>query len=242
MKVETTRPLSEIKTMNVVGYVRVSSEEQAKEGVSVDAQIAKIKAYCLLYELTLVDVVVDAGISAKTLKRPGLTAVLASLKGKKADGVVVTKLDRLSRAVKDWNTLIDGYFGEKAGKQLFSVGDQIDTRTAAGRLVLNVLMSVAQWEREVIAERTSDALQFKKSKGERVGAVPFGYDLADDDVNLIPNNKEQEVILLIQRLRAEKYSLRDIAEELTRQGIATKEGNNSWGHQAVAKILARKAA
>jgi site-specific DNA recombinase len=87
--------------MNVVGYVRVSTEEQSKEGVSVDSQIAKIKAYCLLYELTLVDVVVDAGISAKTLKRPGLTPVLAMLKAKKVDGVVVTKLDRLSRAVKD---------------------------------------------------------------------------------------------------------------------------------------------
>jgi site-specific DNA recombinase len=102
-------------------------------------------------------------------------------------------------------------------------------------------MSVAQWEREVIAERTSDALQFKKSKGELVGAVPFGFDLADDGVQLIPNDKEQEVIELIRRLRSEKFSLRDIAAELTSQGIITKEGNNTWGHQAVAGILARKA-
>jgi site-specific DNA recombinase len=219
----------------------VSTEEQSKEGVSIDAQIAKIKAYCTLYDLTLLDIVVDAGVSAKTLKRPGLTAALAMLKAKKADGLVVTKLDRLSRSVKDWNHLIDTQFGEKAGKQLFSVNDQIDTRTAAGRLVLNVLMSVAQWEREVIAERTVDAMQFKKSKGERVGAVPFGFDLADDGVNLIPNAKEQEVIELIRRLRSEKYSLRDIAAELTRQGITTKGGNSTWGHPAVAKILARKA-
>lgn len=228
--------------MNVIGYIRVSTEEQSKEGVSVDSQIAKIKSYCLLYDLNLVDVVVDAGFSAKSLKRPGLTTVLAALKAKKADGVVVTKLDRLSRAVKDWNTLIDGYFCEKAGKQLCSVGDQVDTRTAGGRLVLNMLMSVAQWEREVIAERTSESLQFKKSKGERVGAVPFGHDLADDGVNLVANAQEQAVITEIHRLKSEGHSLRQVAEELTRQGIATKEGNTSWGHQAVARILARKAA
>jgi site-specific DNA recombinase len=228
--------------MNVIGYVRVSTEEQSKEGVSVDSQIAKIKAYCLLYDLTLVDVVVDAGVSAKTLKRPGLTEALAALKTKKADGMVIAKLDRLSRSVKDWNHLIDLYFGEKAGKQLCSVGDQIDTRTAAGRLVLNVLMSVAQWEREVIAERTADAMQYKKSKGQRVGAIPFGWDLAADGINLIPNEQEQLVVAEISRLRADCYSLREIAEELTRQGITTKEGNSTWGHQAVAKILTRKVA
>lgn len=228
--------------MNVIGYVRVSTEEQSKEGVSVDSQIAKIKAYCLLYDLTLVDVVVDAGVSAKTLKRPGLSEALAALKSKKADGLVIAKLDRLSRSVKDWNHLIDLYFGEKAGKQLCSVGDQIDTRTAAGRLVLNVLMSVAQWEREVIAERTADAMQYKKSKGQRVGAIPFGWDLAADGINLIPNEQEQQVVAEISRLRADGYSLREIAEELTRQEIATKEGNSTWGHQAVAKILTRKVA
>jgi site-specific DNA recombinase len=228
--------------MNVIGYVRVSTEEQSKEGVSVDSQIAKFKACCLLYDLTLVDVVVDAGVSAKTLKRPGLTEALATLKTKKADGMVIAKLDRLSRSVKDWNHLIDLYFGEKAGKQLCSVGDQIDTRTAAGRLVLNVLMSVAQWEREVIAERTTDAMQYKKSKGQRVGAIPFGWDLAADGINLIPNEQEQLVVAEISRLRADGYSLREIAEELTRQGIATKEGNSTWGHQAVAKILTRKVA
>ena len=169
--------------MDVIGYARVSTDEQSKEGVSIDAQIAKIKAYCMLYGLNLVDVVVDAGVSAKTLKRPGLQSALAMLKAKKAGGMVIAKLDRLSRSVKDWNSLIDLYFGEKAGKQLCSVNDQIDTRTASGRLVLNVLMSVAQWEREATGERTRDALQHKITKGERVGKVPFGFDLADDGMS-----------------------------------------------------------
>jgi site-specific DNA recombinase len=227
--------------MNVIGYVRVSSEEQAKEGVSLEAQTAKIRAYCALYDLTLVDVVVDAGVSAKTLNRPGLTSALASLKSGRADGLVISKLDRLSRSVKDWNGLIDVHFSQKAGKQLFSVGDQIDTRSAAGRLVLNVLMSVAQWEREAIGERTTDAMGHKKAKGELVGAVPFGHDLADDGINLIPNEQEQRVIADIRQLHVEGFSLRRIAAELTSQGVITKEGNSKWGHQAVAKILGRKA-
>ena len=226
--------------MKVVGYVRVSTEEQATHGQSLGAQKAKLEAYANLYELELILVVEDAGISAKSLKRPGLQSVLAKLRKGEADGLLIAKLDRLTRSVGDWQALIESYFGEKAGKQLFSVGDQIDTRTAAGRLVLNVLMSVAQWEREATAERTREALQHKIAKCERVGKVRFGYDLADDGVNLIPNPTEQQVIAEIKRLRLSGFSLQKIADELTSQGIATKEGKAPWKHTAVARILARK--
>ena len=113
--------------MKVIGYIRVSTEEQATNGQSLDAQRAKLEAYASLYDLELVDVVVDAGISAKSLKRPGLRAVLTQLQRGKVEGLVIAKLDRLTRSVGDWQILIDGYFGEKAGKQLFSVADSIDT-------------------------------------------------------------------------------------------------------------------
>ena len=135
--------------------------------------------------------------------------------------------------------MIDGYFGEKAGKQLFSVADSIDTRTAAGRLVLNVLMSVAQWEREAIGERTRDALRHMKKTGKRVGKVPFGYSLQKDGSSLVPNPAEQAVVRAIFELRGKGLTLREIAEELGRRGIATKEGNASWTHTAVARILER---
>ena len=158
-----------------------------------------------------------------------------------ASGLLIAKLDRLSRSVVDWNTLIDGYFGERAGKQLFSVTDSIDTRTAAGRLVLNVLMSVAQWERETIGERTRDALQHKIRSGERCGKVRFGYQLAEDGRALLPIPEEQEAIRLMQELKATGESLRDIAAELTRRGILTKEGNTQWKHTTVAQILTRAA-
>ena len=139
-----------------VAYVRVSTEKQADAGQSLDAQRAKVTAYAGLYDLELVEVIVDAGASAKTLDRPGLTRALAMLKSGEADALVVVKLDRLTRSVRDLGELVDRYFAN--GKAaLLSVSEQIDTRSAGGRLVLNVLASVSQWEREAIGERTADA-------------------------------------------------------------------------------------
>lgn len=95
--------------------------------------------------------------------------------------IVVAKLDRLSRSVGDSHALIGSYFGDRAGKQLFSVSGCIDTRTAADRLVLNMLMSVAQWERDAIGERTKDTLDYLISQDQRVGEVRYGYQLESDE-------------------------------------------------------------
>ena len=227
--------------MRVIGYLRVSTDEQASSGLSLGAQREKLIAYASLYDLNLIEIIEDAGESAKSLKRPGLQRALAALKAGKANGLVIAKLDRLTRNVGDWQKLIDGYFGEKVGKQLFSVADSIDTRTAAGRLVLNVLLSVAQWEREAIGERTRDALAHKIRKGERCGKVRFGYTLGTNGKTLIPEPTEQEALRLINQLRAEQQSFRKIAAELARRGFPTKEGNTQWTHTAVARILARAA-
>jgi site-specific DNA recombinase len=136
-----------------VAYVRVSTEKQADHGVSLAAQRSKVEAYATLYDLELVETVVDAGVSAKDIQRPGLQKALRALEGGLADAVVVVKLDRLTRSVRDLGNLVEQYFA--TGRfSLLSVGEQIDTRSAAGRLVLNVLASVAQWEREATGERT----------------------------------------------------------------------------------------
>lgn len=227
--------------MKVILYSRVSTADQADNGISLEAQTAKMQAYCSLYELEVVETITDAGESAKTLNRPGLQRALAALKGGHVDGLVVVKLDRLSRSVADWNELIDRYFSEKAGKQLFSVNDAIDTRTAAGRLVLNILMSVGQWEREAIAERTREALRHKVNKGERCSETKFGFDLACDGKTWLPNVDEQAAIALMQALRQTGFPLRKIARELTVRGIRTKTGNSTWTHSAVAAILKRAA-
>ena len=223
--------------MRVIVYCRVSTADQADNGVSLEAQAAKLAAYASLYELIVVETISDAGESAKSLNRPGLQRALAMLRRGEADGLAVVKLDRLTRSVADWQLLIDGYFGERPGKQLFSVADSIDTRTAAGRLVLNVLLSVAQWERETTGERTKEALRHKMRIGERVGKVRFGYDLVENRRNLIPNIPEQAAIRLMQEMRSNGCTLRRIAAELSRQGIATKEGLATWTHTAVAYIL-----
>jgi site-specific DNA recombinase len=210
--------------MRVVGYIRVSTEEQAVGGVSLDSQRAKVAGYASLYNLDLVAVEVDAGVSAKTLDRPGLKAALDRLDRGEADGILVTKLDRLTRSVADLAVLLDRYFGDRAGRQLFSVGDNIDTRTAAGRLVLNVLMSVAQWERETVVERTRDAVRHKQACGHRVGQVPYGKRLADDGRTLLEDPAEAEVLAEIRRRRAAGETLRSIAGDLQARGVPTKNG------------------
>jgi DNA invertase Pin-like site-specific DNA recombinase len=162
----------------------VSTDKQADRGVSLDAQRAKVKAYAELYDLDSADVIVDAGESAKSLDRPGLQRALAMLKAGEADALLVVKLDRLTRSVVDLGSLVERYFAP--GKAaLLSVGEQIDTRSAAGRLVLNVLASVSQWEREAIGERTATAMQHKARQGEYTGGqAPYGRRIGPDGAQL----------------------------------------------------------
>jgi DNA invertase Pin-like site-specific DNA recombinase len=224
--------------MQVVGYVRVSTDEQADQGVSLAAQAEMIRDYCKLYKLDLLQVVEDAGQSGKSLDRPGLQECLSLLRKKQVGGLVIAKLDRLTRSVVDGGQLIRDYFGEGRRCELFSVADQINTRTAAGQLVLNLLLSVSQWERQAIGERTKVALRHKIAKGERVGKIRYGYDLAEDGVSLVRNEVEQAGIELMRSLRSRGDSYRAIAAELNDRGISTKEGGR-WLFVSVRKILAR---
>lgn len=227
--------------MRVVGYVRVSTDEQSRDGVSLGAQAEKVRLFSRLHDLELVELVTDPGASAKSLDRPGLARVMAMLDSGEADGVVVAKLDRLTRSVADLARLLDGYFGDRAGKQLFSVGDSIDTRTAAGRLVLNVLMSVAQWERETIVERTRDGLAYKRGRRERISRLaPYGADLADDGKTLVDNPAELAVLEDVRRWREQGWALRKIAAELQARGVPTK-GGRPWSHGTVQRLVRRTA-
>ena len=203
-----------------VAYLRVSSEKQVDLGVSLDAQQQKVTAYASLYDLDLVEVIVDAGESAKTLQRPGLQRALSMLKTGKAEALLVVKLDRLTRSVGDLGRLIETYFAP--GKAaLLSVSEQIDTRSATGRMVLNILASVSQWEREIIAERTSDAMRYKQSQGEYIGGrAPYGFQLINGE--LIEDDFEQRVIQQAKRLRESGLSLNAVAKELEKVGILTR--------------------
>ena len=207
--------------VRAVAYIRVSTDKQAEEGVSLDAQQAKVKAYAALYDLELVDVIVTSE-SAKSLDRPGLARALDMLKTGKVDALLVVKLDRLTRSVRDLGALIESHFQRSA---LLSVSESIDTRSAAGRLVLNVLVSVAQWEREAIAERTAAAMQYKASVNEFTGGEPpYGYRVDADGVHLTEHEGEQAVLVQARALRAAGLSLRAVAIELDRAGLRSRRG------------------
>lgn len=215
-------PLTEGSRTKTLAYVRVSTEKQADKGVSLEAQQVKLALYAQLHELELVETIVDAGVSAKTLERPGLQRALEMLKAGQADALLVVKLDRLTRSVRDLGELVEEYFGPN-GAALLSVGDNVDTRSAAGRLVLNVLASVSQWEREAIGERTSAAMQHKAAQGEYTGGeAPFGFKVVGDRV--VPEPAEQVVVDAAKALRGAGLSLRKVAAQLAARGFRSRAG------------------
>jgi site-specific DNA recombinase len=237
-KTRVTKRRAEGKTV-VDGYARVSMETQATEGTSMDNQPEKIRMFCQLHNLELLRIVTDPGESAKSLDRPGIQDVLGDLRRGRVDGLVVYKLDRLTRSLGDWDYLIRTFFDERGGRQLFSVSESIDTRSASGRMVLNMIMTVAAWEREVIGERTSDALQGKIRRGERCGRVRYGYALASDGVHLVPVPHEQETIQRMREWRVQGYTYQRMVDMLAELGIETKEGGRLWLPATVHRILAR---
>src|SRR5580704_4085329 len=162
--------------MKTIGYVRVSTDKQAEHGVSLDAQEAKIRAMAIVHGTELAEVIVDGGESAKTLNRPGIARLLAMVAAGAVKVVIIAKLDRLTRSVKDLCGLLEMF--EKRKVTLISVAESLDTGSAAGRLVITIMGAVSQWEREAIGERTRDALHHKRSQGQRVGNIAFGSCLA----------------------------------------------------------------
>jgi site-specific DNA recombinase len=219
--------------MRVVGYIRVSTDEQASQGVSLEAQRAKLADYAKLYGHDLLEVVVDEGLSGKRLDRPGLQQALAMLKARKVEGVLVAKLDRLTRSVRHLGELIETYFSNGHGA-LLSVSEQIDTSSAAGRFMVNVLGSVAQWERETIGERTATALRHKRASGRVFNYPPLGFDAVDG--TLVPNANEMALVERVKAARAAGKSLGEIADSLNMDGIKGKSGGKFYA-STIAKVL-----
>lgn len=221
-----------------IGYVRVSTEDQAREGVSLDAQEAKVKAWADLNEYELTGLYTDAGISGKRAdNRPGLQEALQSVS--KGDALVIYSLSRLARSTRDTLDIAD--LLAKKGADLVSISEKIDTTTAAGKMVFRMLAVLNEFERDQISERTRTALQYKKAKGEKTGGdVPYGFDLGTDG-HLVKNKMEQRAIDLIGELKAKGYSLRAIARELKAKGYRTKRGKATWNPKTISVILKRAA-
>lgn len=222
------------KHIRAIGYVRVSTEEQAGSGLSLSHQKTRVVAFAKASDFELLEVIEETGRSAKNLKRLGLQHALGLLECGAADALVVLSLDRLTRSVKDLGHLVE--FFDRTKTALVSVQDSINTLTAAGRLVLNVLGSIAQWEREAIAERTTAALAVKICRGEKTGGtVPYGFDVAKNG-KLFPNTEEQNAVRLMRRWRKNGVSLRKISLLLKEHGIRPKQAA-SWHPQVVKQVL-----
>jgi DNA invertase Pin-like site-specific DNA recombinase len=225
--------------MKAIGYVRVSTAEQAGEGVSMDAQRSRIRAWCEANGYRLADVFTDAGVSGKRAdNRPGLRDALEAVCKTRGAALVVYSLSRLARSTKDAIAIAERL--DKAGADLVSLSERIDTTSAAGRMIFRMLAVLAEFERDLVSERTKAALQHKRAHGQRLGGVPYGSDLSDDRMTLIPNETEQAVVADIRALRNSGKTLKAIAQTLTDRGIPTKTGKSPrWTHQTVARILAR---
>ena len=227
-----------LSSMRVIGYVRVSTDKQADHGVSLEAQEAKIRAMAVVQGADIVELIVDGGESAKNLDRPGMERLLALVEERKVDLVIIAKLDRLTRSVKDLAELLERF--QKRGVSLVSVAESLDTGSAAGRLVINI-MTVSQWEREAIGERTRDAMSHKKSNGECVGNIAYGFRRSADGEHLEPDPQEQAALAAIRDLRARRCTLGGIAAELNARGLCTRRAP-AWGLEHVARILSARQA
>jgi DNA invertase Pin-like site-specific DNA recombinase len=211
-----------------IGYARVSTDRQ---DLSLDAQQAKIRAMAALHDKTL-EMIVDAQ-SAKSLDRPGMVRLLALVDSGAVDTVIIAKLDRLTRSVKDLAELLERF--AKHDVSLVSVAESLDTGSASGRLVLNIMVSVAQWEREAIGERTATALQHKRTNRQVFNHTPYGYSRAGDA--LVASADEQAVIIRIRALRSAGETLDAIAGTLNSDAIPTKRAGGKWYARTVLNVL-----
>jgi len=220
--------------LKTYGYCRVSTEEQAREGISLDAQEDKIRTYAQLKNLELVEIIRDEGFSGKDLQRPGLQRLLNMIQGAETEALVVYKLDRLTRNTSDLLHLIEDIF-KKGNTRFFSITEEIDTESAMGKFFLTIMGAMAQMERELISERTATALQYKKSQGQSLGKIPFGYSRVDG--KLVPDNTEKNIIQRIKRWRKNGFSYHKIANLLNEKSIKTKCKSSLWHGSTVHYLL-----
>jgi DNA invertase Pin-like site-specific DNA recombinase len=216
--------------MRLIAYARVSTDDQN----TIEEQVTKMRAFCDLHDHELVGIHKDHGLSAKDMNRAGLQAALRDLKN--ADGIVIVKLDRLSRSVHDWCALTKML--DKQKKALLSVLDSLDTTTAGGIMVSQMFAVVAEWERRVISERTKATLAHLRSQGRRISRhAPFGFEADPDRPHHWKTcSHEQEILIKIRELHGCGLTYSDIARQLNEFGYTTRNGTD-WDRAGVWRIV-----
>lgn len=220
-----------------MAYVRVSTEEQVRGGVSLDDQAERVRLYCALNGLDVVAMVREEGVSGgrPLRERPGGADLLRVLDRRDVRHVVALKLDRLFRDASD--CLVQTRAWDKAGKALHLLdmgGQAINTGSAMGRMMLTMAAAFAELERNLISERTKSALRHKRAHRRVYNALPFGFDRDGD--RLVENDAEQRVIARIKAEHAARRSLRRIADGLNADAVPTKRGG-AWHASTVRAVL-----
>lgn len=209
--------------LRVVGYVRVSTGEQAESGAGLDAQRTAITTEAQRRSWKLEEVCEDRGASGRSVQgRAGLRRALGLVEGQLADALVVAKLDRLSRSLLDFAALMER--SRRRGWALVALDLGVDTTTPSGEMLANVLAVFAQFERRLIGQRTREALAAKRARGVRLGRRPK-----------LPH----AVCARIRAMRKHGRTLRQIAEALNRDDVATAHGGRRWYPSTVLAVLNR---
>lgn len=220
-----------------IGYIRVSTADQAREGVSLENQEERIRAYCTMRGLELAEIVREEGVSATIplTRRVGGARILEMVKAGAVENVVAIKLDRLFRNAVDALTHTATWDKNGVALHLLDMGGQaIDTSSAIGRMFLTMMSGFGQFERDLIAERTASALRHKKGHRRVYNHTPLGFDRQADE--LVPNAAEVEVVAKIQAERKAGRSLHKIAAALNDAGVKGKMGGRFYA-STIAAIL-----
>ena len=205
----------------VLCYLRVSTGEQADSGLGLQAQRTRLESECSYRSWSDVEYIEDAGHSAKSLNRPGIKQALCMLESGEASTLVACKLDRLSRSVADFVALLA--LAESQGWNLVVLDLGLDLSSPQGKFVSTIMSSVAQLERELIAQRTREALAVKRQQGIKLGR---------------PSSVPADVRAFIRQARREGYTLTAIADLLTNQGIPTAQGGKRWYPSTIKAVCA----
>ena len=216
-------------------YARVSTEDQAQHGISLDAQVNRCVEYVSALNYELIDTAIDAGISGKSTDRPGLQRILSLVNKKKIQHIITLKLDRLSRKTLDALSLMDMLTKKKVQLHLVAENGSVNSNNADDEFMLTLKAGFAQLERKKIGERTKFALDRKRQLGERISLnAPYGQMFVDGKV--VDNPEEQRTIDRIHKLHIQGRSVRGIALELTRRKIFNRQ-NRPFGIPSIHRIL-----
>jgi DNA invertase Pin-like site-specific DNA recombinase len=218
--------------MKVAIYLRVSTTEQAKEGYSLGAQLERLRNYCKAREWEVAKEYIDDGHSGRSIKRPAYQKMMEDKDD--WDMILVVKMDRIHRNSKNFMEMMDNL--RKWKKEFSSMQESLDTSTAMGRFVVDIIQRIAQLESEQIGERVYVGMKQKAStEGGILGfAHPFGYDYSNGELRI--NTEESEVVRLIFEMYLQGQGTPSIAEELDRLEYKTKRGG-VWSARTIGKIL-----